>query len=183
LALFATVALALGCGGKAPPPPAACDQACQDGIALRSLRVAMRLAFNLEVASKPVGMQEVMVPCPPSGNVHIVGDAESNALLGTSQVNLTYTITDCLVPAPQSTTPERNYSLKLNGVVTEAGTLAMGGPTTALMFTGTGVGFSGTVYDPPVHYEEMGCTVQATQDGNNVTGTVCDRPADGFSGF
>jgi|SRR5579859_1983647 len=183
LALVLALTFGLGCGGRAPAAPAACDQACQDGIALRSLRVGMRLAFNFAVAAKPVGMQDAMVPCIPSGQVHIVGDAESNAMLGTSQVNLTYTFTDCQNPSPKSTTPERNYNLKLNGMVTEVGVLAMGGPTTSLIIMGTGLGFSGTVYDPPTNYEDMDCALAANQDGNNVTGTLCGRMADGFSGF
>ena len=86
-------------------------------------------------------------------------------------------------PAPQHTTPERNYNLTMNGTVIEKGTLAMGGPTTALTLKGTGMGFSGTVFDPPVDYVEMDCDVDARQEGNNVTGTVCGRMAQGFSGF
>jgi hypothetical protein len=115
--------------------------------------------------------------------VHIVGEVESNAMLGTSQVNLTYTFTDCQNPSPKSTTPERNYNLTMNGAVSENGMLAMGGPTTSLVLMGTGIGFSGTVYDPAVDYSQKDCELSGNQDGNNVTGTLCGRKADGFSGF
>jgi len=182
--LVGSAAVTLGCGGgNRPAPPATCDQPCKDGVVLRALRVGMRFAYNFAIQSKPVGMQDEMVPCIPSGNVHIVGDAQSNAMLGTSELNLTYTFTDCVNPAPQNTTPERNYKLTMNGAVTENGTLAMGGPTTSLTLIGTGMGFSGTVYDPPVDYVEMDCEVKANQDGNNMTGMVCGRMAQGFSGF
>src|SRR5215813_13422926 len=82
--LVGSVAVTLGCGGNRPAPPPTCDQPCRDGVALRALRVGMRFAYNFAIQSKPVGTQDQMVPCIPSGNVHIVGDAQSNAMLGTS---------------------------------------------------------------------------------------------------
>jgi hypothetical protein len=189
--LVATTVLALGCGGNRPAPPATCDVACQDGVALRALRVGMRVYYNFAIAGNPVGMQDKTVPCIPSGSVHIVGEAQSNAMLGISTLkNLTYTFTDCQNPAPKSTTPERNYNLTINGVVTEDGTLAMGGPTTSLMINGTDVAFKGQVYDPPQDYPDKTadvlqgpCPLDALQDGNNVTGHFCGRLVDGFSGF
>jgi hypothetical protein len=181
--LVATAALGIGCGGNPPAAPAPCEQACQDGVALRALRVGMRLAYNFAIAAKPEGMQDVTAPCIPTGNVHIVGSAESNAMLGVSQIDLTYTFTNCKNPSVKSTTPERNYDLTMNGVVNQKGMLAMGGPTTSLVFSGTGLTLSGTVYDPAIMYDVMDCALVANQDGNNVTGLLCDRKADGFSGF
>jgi hypothetical protein len=184
----ASVVFSPGCGGNPPAPPPPCDLQCQDGVALRALRVGMRLAFNFGVAAKPVGKQDVTVPCIPTGNVHIVGTAESNAALGTSTVDLTYTFTDCKNPSIKSTMPERNYDVVMNGVVNENGSLAMGGPTTSLNFVGTGVGIVGTVYDPPSKYPpddhpETDCELKAKQDGNTVDGFLCGRQVDGFSGF
>jgi hypothetical protein len=110
--LASSVAVTLGCsGGNRPAPPPACDQACRDSVALRALRVGMRFAYNFAIQSKPVGMQDEMVPCIPSGTVHIVGDGQSDPMLGTSTLDLTYTFTNCVNPAPQNTTPERNYKL------------------------------------------------------------------------
>jgi len=187
-AFLAPAAASLGCGGNPPAPPPPCDIQCQDGVAIRALRVGMRLAYNFAIASKPVGKQDATAPCIPSGSVHIVGTAESNAMLGTSQIDLTYTFTNCKNPSIKSTTPERNYNVTMNGVVNEKGTLAMGGPTTSLVFIGTGLGIVGPVYDPPVDYPppehpQLDCELFANQDGNNVNGTLCGRTAKGFTGF
>jgi hypothetical protein len=186
-AFVVSTSLLAGCGGNRPAPPPTCDAPCEDGVAIRAIRVGMRLAYNFAVATQPVGKQDVMVPCIPSGNVHITGTAESNAMLGTSQVDLTYTFTDCKNPSVKSTTPERNYDVVMNGVVNERGSLAMGGPTTSLVFMGTGVRVSGTVYDPPQPYPSMDgqadCELLANQDGNTVNGTFCGRKANGFTGF
>jgi hypothetical protein len=183
LAIVGAAFLSFGCGGNAPAAPATCDQACQDGVALRALRVGMRAAYNFAIATKPVGMQDATAPCIPTGSVHIVGTAETNAMLGTSHVDLTYTFTDCRNPSPKSTTPDRNYDLTMNGAVNENGMLAMGGPTTSLVFMGTGLTVTGTVYDPALKYDVMDCDLVANQDANNVNGFLCGRKADGFSGF
>jgi hypothetical protein len=175
-------ALACGCAaGRAPAPPPECDQACKDGVALRSLRETMRYAYNFAIQAKPVGTQDQTVPCVPSGNVHIQGDGQSNAMLGTTTVNLTYAFASCMTFS-KNTAPERNYTMTLNGVVTQRGTLAMGGATTALVLAGMGIGLSGTVYDPSVAYDEVDCVLDTKQDANNVTGTLCGRPV-GVSGF
>ena len=182
-AVVASTALSIGCGGNAPAAPAPCDEACQDGVALRALRVGMRLAYNFAIATKPVGMQDVTAPCIPTGSVHIVGDAQSNAMLGTSQIDLTYTFTNCKNPS-KNMTPERNYEVTMNGVVNEKGMLAMGGPTTSLIFTASDVTIAGKVYDPALDYDKANnCTLVANQDGNNVNGELCGRTVKGFSGF
>jgi hypothetical protein len=76
----------------------------------------------------------------------------------------------------------------MNGVVNEKGQLAMGGPTTSLVFVGTGISITGKVYDPPSDYPPLdagdtNCPLLANQDGNTVNGTLCGRKANGFSGF
>jgi|SRR4051812_25311196 hypothetical protein len=175
---------AAGCSGKAPAPPPTCDQVCKDSVALRSLREAMRFAYNFALQGKPVGMQDQTGPCPPpgAGTFRVVGDGEVNAMLGLTTVDLTYTFTGCRLALPKSTTPERNYTMMLDGAVEEKGIVAMGGPTTALVISSAGFSFSGTVYDPPTDYEEKDCAVDARQDGNAVSGTICGRMA-GFTGF
>jgi hypothetical protein len=73
----------------------------------------------------------------------------------------------------------------MSGSVREQGQLAMGGPTTSLVFTGNDVSIAGDVYDPPVDpkYKAENCMLLANQDGNNVSGFLCDRKVNGFSGF
>ena len=58
--LFTVVA----CGaGPRPAPAPPCDQSCQDGVALLGLRNAIKLAYNFEVSTKPVGAQDGTAPC------------------------------------------------------------------------------------------------------------------------
>src|ERR1041385_6054404 len=175
---------ATGCGGNPPAAPAPCDQVCKDAIAMRSLREAMRFAYNFELQGKPPGMQDQSGPCPPpgTGSFRLVGDGQVNAMLGLTTVDLTYTFTNCRLASPISPTPERNYTMMLDGAVTEKGILAMGGPTTAIVISSAAFSFSGTVYDPPSDYQASDCPVDARQDGNTITGTICGRMA-GFTGF
>src|SRR5258708_7920395 len=93
--LVGLLALGSGCGGKAPPTPPACDLACADAIALRSVRETMRFAYNFALQGKEAGTQDATVPCIPTGHLRIVGDGSSNADLGTTTVNLTYMFSEC----------------------------------------------------------------------------------------
>src|SRR3954462_1928299 len=99
-----TVATAAGCGGNPPAAPPTCDQICKDGVAMRSLREAMRFAYNFKLQGKPPGMQDQTGPCPPpgAGSFRIVGNGEVNAMLGLTTVDLTYTFTACSLAFPKS---------------------------------------------------------------------------------
>ena len=187
---------AVGCG--AGPRPAAappCDQQCQDGVALLGLRTAMKVAYNFEVSTKPVGAQDRTAPCvsfdgTQGGTVHVFGNATVNAIQGASIVSLTYDFKNCLYSAAPDATANQNYSLTMNGKVTEEGTLsAQPTATTALkietvldsaMLPTDSLSISGTVYDPPVDYTASGCALSVIQDGNSVSGALCGRRA-GFT--
>jgi hypothetical protein len=190
LSLFA----AAGCG--AGPRPAAappCDQQCQDGVALLGLRTAMKLAYNFEVSTKPVGAQDGTAPCvsfdgSTGGTVHVFGMATVNALQGASIVSLTYDFKNCLYSAPPDPTANQNFSLTVNGQVTEDGTLSVQPTaTTALtietvlddstMVPTDSLSISGTVYDPPLDYAASNCAVSVIQNGNSVSGAFCGRSA------
>jgi hypothetical protein len=179
----AAFSLASGCGaGNAPAPPPPCEQDCQDNIALRALRESMRLAYNILLQGKPVGKQDQRAPCPLGvGTIHIFGNADSNDLLGTTTVDLTFDYQNCKTSRVHAT-PERNYTLVLTGAVTEKGVLVMSTGTTALTIQSAAMTFQGTVHDPMLPYDQVDCEVTATQDGNNVSGSVCGRTA-GFTGF
>ena len=176
--------LATACGAAAnpPAPPPVCEQDCQDNIALRALRETMRFAYNRLLLGNPVGPQDEMSPCPlNSGKIRIFGDATSDAMLGTTEVHLTFDFQDCATRFIH-VTPERNYAVTLTGAVKEDGVLVMSTGTTAIAISAESLSFKGAVYDPPVDYDQSSCKVGAMQNGNNVSGTLCDRPA-GFMGF
>lgn len=189
--------LVAGCGaGPRPAPAPACDQACQDGVALRALRTAMKIAYNFEVSTKPVGPQDGTAPCisfdgSRGGSVHVFGDAKVNAVQGASIVSLTYDFKDCLYSAPPDPTAGQNYRLTLTGQVTENGTISVQPTaTTALIIQTTvdpatmlptnSLSLSGTVYDPAVDYSVSSCALSVVQNGNAVSGALCGRSA-GFT--
>jgi len=176
-----------GCGaGPSPAAPPPCEQLCQDGVALRGLRSAIKFAYNYKIATQPVGPQDALTPCysedgSQGGTVHIYGDATVNAIQGASIVDLSYDFKDCLFSAPPDPTANQNFNLVFTGLVTEQGTLSVQPTaTTALELESTSVSVSGTVYDPPVQYSASDCLLSVLQSGNAVSGAFCGRNA-GFS--
>src|SRR5262249_43464304 len=75
---FCVIAVA-ACSGPKPAPAPPCDQACQDGAALRGMRETVKLVYNLKLQGKPVGMHDETTPCPGGGTAHVTGTAMSNA--------------------------------------------------------------------------------------------------------
>ena len=190
--LLRTIALGMGawllsgCGaGPRPAAPPACDQACQDGVALRGARSMMKLAYNQLVMGKKVGAQDAQTKCPKlggtEGSVHVFGDATANAVQGDSFVSLSYDFQNCSYAAPPDPTADQNYSVTLTGLVTESGTIAVQPTsTTALLIESDSLSVSGTVYDPPLDYAAMNCALAVSQNGTGVAGTLCGRKA-GFT--
>ncbi|MEP7052324.1 MAG: hypothetical protein ABJB12_18300 [Pseudomonadota bacterium] len=178
--------LLLGCGaGPRPAAPPACDQVCQDGVALRGARSMMKLAYNTLVMGRPVGPQDKETKCLPrngtSGSVRVFGDATANAIQGDSFVSLSYDFKDCSYAAPPDPTADQNYSVTLTGLVTENGTLSVQPTsTTALLIESDSLSVSGTVYDPPLDYTATACALALNQNGTGVAGTLCGRNA-GFT--
>jgi hypothetical protein len=179
------IASLVACGGSGAGSSTtpACDAACKDGVALVSLRLAIKLVYNLTLQSQPVGPQSGMLPNAMQpmaclgGMASVSGTASSNADQGTTTVNLTYVFTSChyLVIDPD---PTQTFDMTLDGTVTEVGTIAVQpSSTTALEFTSAAFSFDGTVYGPPIDYVQKGCALQLAQDGNNLSGTFCGRDA------
>lgn len=54
---------------------------------------------------------------------------------------------------------------------------AGGSATNAIPLASSDLTLSGTVFDPPIGYTGVACSLQATQDGNMLTGVLCGRPA------
>ncbi len=185
----------MACGaGPRPAPAPPCDQSCQDGVALLGLRNAMKLAYNFEVSTKPVGAQDGTAPCvsfdgTTGGTVHVFGNATVNAVQGASIVKpLNYDFKNCLYSAPPDPSADQNYSLTITGLVTEMGTISVQPTaTTALsietmlddstMLPTDSLSIVGTVYDPPIDYAVSNCALSVIQDGNNLSGALCGRSA------
>jgi hypothetical protein len=185
VALLALVLVACGAGPRPLPAPP-CDQVCQDGVALRGLREAMKFGYNREVATRPVGAQDATTTCysydgSQGGSVHIFGAATVNAIQGASIVELNFDFENCHWTVPPDATAAQNYALTLTGTLSEEGTISVQPTaTTALSIESGSVSVSGTVYDPPVDYAVSNCTLSLIQSGNAVSGSLCGRRA-GFT--
>jgi hypothetical protein len=173
----AVVAAALAaCGGgssSSTTPP--CDSTCQDSVALRSLRDGIKLAYNLALQGQPVGPQNATAQCPLGGSVRVAGTATSNASVGSTTVSLTYFLTACGY-SQTDTDPNQTYSVTVDGVVTESGTIAqVSTSTTALDIGSTSFSLTGTVYSPGIDYTASACALEVGQNGNELSGTMCGR--------
>jgi hypothetical protein len=171
---------ALGCGGSggSADAAAACDEACTDAIAIRTLRDAIKLVYNVTLQGKPVGAQDQSTPCPLGGSASVQGQATSNADQGTTSVSLTYVFAKCDF-SQTDTDPNQTFAMTLTGTVTESGTIAVQpSSTTSLQFQSDAMTFSGTVYSPTIDVAET-CAAILGQSGNDLSGTLCGRPAGG----
>jgi hypothetical protein len=166
------------CGdGPAPPPPPPCDQQCKDGTALRALRETVKLVFNLTLQGKPVGSYDETIPCVRGGTARIYGNATSNAVQGTTEVQLTYVLRACAYLQRDDDANE-SYDMTFTGTIEQTGTIAVQpSATTALLMRSPAVTLRGSIYDPPEPYEETDCALDVLQNGNRVAGTMCGREA------
>ena len=160
-----------------PPQPPPCDDECKDKVAIRAVRETVKLAFNLTFQGKPVGSYDLGATCPQGGTVRVTGIAKSNALQGSTEVSITYTLVECGY-LRKDDDAQQNYETKLTGILTQEGTLAVL-PTTpsALVMKSTGMKIEGTVYDPPLVYN-ADCPLELGQNGNTLSGKICGRSAE-----
>ena len=178
LATSLLLVIASGCGSAATPvpKPPPCDEECKDGIAIKALRETTKLAFNLTLQGKAVGSHDLTTPCPLGGTARVFGTASSNALQGSTEVQLTYVLTDCGYLFKDDDADD-NYTMKLSGTMTQTGIIAVQpSATTALVMKSDPMSFAGTVYDPPLDYAAV-CPVVLGQNGNTLTGKLCGRTA------
>lgn len=171
-----SVALACACGSSATAPaPPPCDDACKDGIAIRSVRETMKLVFNTTLQGKPVGAYDETTPCPLGGTARIVGTATSNALQGSTDVELAYEFADCAYTRKDDD-PLQSYAVTLSGRVEQSGTLAVQPTaTTSLILRASALGVRGQVHDPPSDFVAEDCEARLAQNGNQLSGSFCGR--------
>lgn len=173
---LATIAGAPACssaGARPEAPP--CDEACREEVALRGVRETLKVVFNLGLQGKPVGPQDVTVPCPMGGSARVVGEATSNPEQGSTFVELTYTLTACAYDQ-RDDEPDEAYALVTEGTVTQAGVLAVQPTsTTALRIESEAITVRGRVYDPSSPYEAVACPMKLGQNGSRLAGTLCGR--------
>ena len=184
VALVAALASMVACSSSSSKTPTTCDPSCQDDVAVRGLRDAVKLAFNLLLQGQPVGTQDTMVvPCPLGGMVQVHGTATSVAEQGTTMLtDLTYDFEACGY-SETDTDPTKTFSLTLTGSVVENGNLANDpSSTTAITLDSDALSITGTVFSPGIQYGladggAESCSVHLGQNGDDVSGTVC-APAD-----
>jgi hypothetical protein len=186
------LALTTGCGSKSPPTSPPCEQDCKDGVALRALRETMKYAYNAIVQNRPIGPQDGSIEFALGGTVRVFGFVTSDPLQGVTKVEpLTYVFTNAKY-LRKDEAPEQNYDITIDGTLEQRGVIAVQpSSTTALTIEtlnedggsegSTRVSIFGEVYDPPLSYDESGCTVVVTQSGNNVSGHFCGGRKAGFS--
>lgn len=176
LAIIAAATFVMtSCSGPSPKATPPCDKACQDATALRALRETMKLAYNLTVQGKPEGAADFSSPCLRGGSVRVHGTGVSNATQGTTDVKLTYELDRCTY-VQKDKEPEEAFSMSFTGTVVQEGALsAAAGSLTALVMKSDAISLSGTVYDPPLPYDEKACPLEVAQNGNRLGGTMCTR--------
>jgi len=161
--------------GPTPAPPPPCDQLCLDGVAMLGMRLTLKQIFNQTLQGGPVGPQDAHYVCPLGGTARVFGTATSNAVQGSTEIDLTYELDACVL-LDRDTNPKGNYHLATSGTIKQVGTLAVQPTsTTALGMQSEALTITGTVYDPPVPYEQKACKLVSNQDGSKLTGTLCGR--------
>jgi hypothetical protein len=159
---------------NAPVPPP-CDDKCKDEIAVRAIRETMKLGFNLTLQGKPVGQHDIATPCPQGGRARLFGMVTSNAEQGATNVDLTYELAECQYLETDDE-PKENYRMTVTGTLRQKGVLAVQPTSTnAILIDSDSVTIKGTVNDPPLPYEVTACPLKLGQNGNKLSGTLCDR--------
>ncbi len=175
--LFIGVLLALGCGGGEAPRSKACDAACRDDVALRALRETVKLVYNLTLQGNPVGAQDESTRCPAGGTARVHGEATSNPVQGATNVSLTYELASCGYQR-RDDEPEESYDVVVTGTLSQEGAIVVQpSDSTALLMQSPAITISGTVYDPPLPFSAVDCALEVAQNGDDVSGTLCGRPA------
>lgn len=164
----------VGCG-EDETEPKTCDAECQDAVATRGLRDLVKLVYNLTLQGNVIGPQDETTRCPHGGSARVAGLATSVPEQGATEVELGYSFEQCAYQHKDDDADE-SYDVVVSGTVGEKGILAVQPTaTTALLFASPGISIEGTVFDPPVPYAETECAFELAQNGNDLSGTWCER--------
>lgn len=174
LAALLGALVALGCSDAGSvAEPRVCDEGCQHDTAARAVREMLKLVYNLTLQANPVGSQDETTPCPAGGSARVSGEATSDARQGATLVRLDYRFSGC-VYLQRDEEPHENYLIELSGSIHQQGTFAVQpNATTAVIMSGADLSLRGSVYDPPLAYEQRGCALQLGQSGDRLSGTLC----------
>jgi hypothetical protein len=168
-------AFALAGCGEEETEPKTCDAECQDAVAARGLRDVVKLVYNLTLQGNFIGPQDETTRCPHGGSASVVGVATSVPEQGATELELGYSFDQCAYQHKDDDADE-SYDVVISGTLGQKGILAVQpSATTALLFASLGISIEGTVFDPPVPYSEIECTFELAQNGNNLSGTWCER--------
>lgn len=178
LALVVWLPALTGCSSDDEPGETVpCEEACQDAVALRAVRETMKFMFNITLQAQPVGAQDVTADCATGGSAHIFGEASSVPEQGATLVDLTYDFVDCGY-LERDDERDENYSVTIDGVLTQRGTLAVQpSATTAIVIESDSLTMTGTVSDPAIDYTVTDCPFTLAQNGDELSGTICGREA------
>lgn len=166
----------LGCSeAGSAAEPRVCDEACQHDTAARAVREMLKLVYNLTLQANPVGPQDETTPCPAGGSARVSGEATSDARQGATLVRLDYGFNGCIY-LQRDEEPHENYLMELSGTIHQQGTFAVQpNATTAVIMSSADLSLRGSVYDPPLAYEQRGCALQLGQSGDRLSGMLCGK--------
>lgn len=165
------------CGGDEGAASKPCDAACRDDVALRGVRETLKLVYNLTLQGNPPGAQDETTRCPAGGSARVFGEATSNPVQGATDVVLTYQLTACAYQR-RDDDPDETYDLVISGSVLQEGAIVVQpSSSSALLMESDDLTITGTVYDPPLPFEATACHLEVAQNGDDVSGTLCGRPA------
>ncbi len=149
------------------PAAPVCDQNCQDEHSAYGIVDVFWFIWNQNIAGQPAGGQDLTIPGPQGGSVHITGSTQVSASTGINTMHLVLEFSNCKGI-------EETYNLIFNGTLTAEGTFS----TThkAITFSSGQLNYSGTVgKDNWVTQVDGSCAVTINQTISSVTGTICSR--------
>jgi hypothetical protein len=147
-----------------------CEQSCQDFNSALAISRTIDFIYDQNLAGKPVGRHDLPISCPTGGNVHITGTTEFDSSHDLTTMHLVFDMASCRSVGS-------NYDVTMTGKLSADGTF--GTNQTALTYTGTMLGLSGTAGGGIAKLADS-CDVSITRKVGSESGALCGRT---FSGI